>query len=790
MRLCLNSLLHFMRPFSGSAAFASSLVHLELQLNENHIILRSVVDYIYAFPLLESLKIWGIPEEITPLLPKSATLPPKLQTMCAGHPLVANWILGLHPIPKQIATLGLIHFGRLWCRWPEINRYLDSAAAEEAIESSVFHGGEPGYESGPNLHRLVSLKHLVIKDLHTSAPSSLLAVLARLIDEALADTTVWPRLLKVTLTAGDDNPGDIDPFPREDYSTNLEYFLGVLAFDARLEFPIATALRKHLPQCDKRAILSIVAIPAPPPQHVQNPRPFILTQNSHGHNEDPGTENFTINGGTFNIQNQENSSQSDESDFRVIRFGDLNLLEEVGKQNVIEYRHVRHKKTGFVKRRILAIVGVRKIHRARIIGMQELFTAAKAQAERHEEFRHPSLIQLFGITSSTRGPRALIYNDGFMSIHEVRKIHKHSPLASNHVDYEMAALEHWLEATGTWLYPYEPSTLANILETNTMLWIRISSGQLCIEVNDAQERDHNFNLNFVGRGGSLSVNVSLMSGTHLEQSLLSHLALDDLYHILSYQSWWQSSEISDPGTVSLGSLSWCDSTSSDDFDPFSAFSLSNRLMVSDVAVRCWKYSYTPLDSSFPSVDDGYQGDVLLPSGWTRVAMAYLPRIEEGRAQHLFTKTVLLKWDMASDICKGWLSQANHVQESCINADIISAIQLRISLWPYVDEFTLRGTFMADAPADDLYLFLFSPDVDDSDDSLTVHLPPEGETFYLVIRSAGSCIIRQFHLAKGFGPTSQDVAIELGYPLVDVEKLNTAISTDKMEVVNDVEEPEV
>jgi hypothetical protein len=67
--------------------------------------------------------------------------------MCVGHPLLANWILGLHPIPKQIATLGLIHFGRLWCRWPEINRYLDSVAAE-AIESLVFYGGEPGMSSG------------------------------------------------------------------------------------------------------------------------------------------------------------------------------------------------------------------------------------------------------------------------------------------------------------------------------------------------------------------------------------------------------------------------------------------------------------------------------------------------------------------------------------------------------------------------------------------------------------------------------------------------------------------
>jgi hypothetical protein len=90
------------------------------------------------------------------------------------------------------------------------------------------------------------------------------------VDEALADTTAWPRLLKVTLTTGDDDPGDIDPFPREDYSANLEYFLGVLAFEACLEFPIATALRKHLPQCDKRAILSIVAIPAVEPTHASN----------------------------------------------------------------------------------------------------------------------------------------------------------------------------------------------------------------------------------------------------------------------------------------------------------------------------------------------------------------------------------------------------------------------------------------------------------------------------------------------------------------------------------------
>ncbi|KAJ7697838.1 hypothetical protein B0H17DRAFT_1197173 [Mycena rosella] len=104
-------------------------------------------------------------------------------------------------------------------------------------------------------------------------------------------------------------------------------------------------------------------------------------------------QNFMVNGGTFNIQNQGNSSQSDESDFRVIRFGDLNLLEEVGKQNVIEYRLVRHK-TGFVKRRVLAVVGVRKIHRARIIGMQELFTAVMYDSSLFEQASYVTWLQV------------------------------------------------------------------------------------------------------------------------------------------------------------------------------------------------------------------------------------------------------------------------------------------------------------------------------------------------------------------------------------------------------------
>jgi hypothetical protein len=36
-----------------------------------------------------------------------------------------------------------------------------------------------------------------------------------------------------------------------------------------------------------------------------------------------------------------------------------------------------------------------------------------------------------------------------------------------------------------------------------------------------------------------------------------------------------------------------------------------------------------------------------------------------------------------------------------------------------------------------------------------------------------------HRGKGFDPTGQDVAIELGYPLVDVDQLNNLINGGKV-----------
>ncbi|KAJ7914497.1 hypothetical protein B0H13DRAFT_1872882 [Mycena leptocephala] len=108
---------------------------------------------------------------------------------------------------------------------------------------------------------------------------------------------------------------------------------------------------------------------------------------------------------------------------------------------------------------------------------------------------------------------------------------------------------------------------------------------------------------------------------------------------------------------------------------------------------------------------------------------------------------------------------------------------------HLDNFTLRGTFMADAPTDQV-------------GQITIINPPDTEKYYWAFDPAGldqltheaaediglptaefwiqicgvrwdECeddMIRDFHVAQGFDPCRQDVAIAKGYPLIDMEEM--------------------
>ncbi|KAF7347005.1 hypothetical protein MVEN_01453600 [Mycena venus] len=236
MHLYLDCYRHFKLPPEGPPVFASSLIHLEIQLENNHVAfvkirvpvesrygqtirnksafvlvplqthsepyytnlvryqrlassqpelpltaLDSLVPYICALPHLESLRIRGLPDDIDDSIEPgtSLALPPRLHALHIAHPLISDWIISLDPVPKQITTLGLLHIH--WNDWPGINRYLSSAAAE-GVQSLIFiYGGRlRGNGPGPEFKDLRRLKHLSLYKLDTEGPKSLLGVLARL----------------------------------------------------------------------------------------------------------------------------------------------------------------------------------------------------------------------------------------------------------------------------------------------------------------------------------------------------------------------------------------------------------------------------------------------------------------------------------------------------------------------------------------------------------------------------------------------------------------------------------
>jgi hypothetical protein len=115
-------------------------------------------------------------------------------------------------------------------------------------------------------------------------------------------------------------------------------------------------------------------------------------------------QNFTISGGTSTVQ--VNASNLDETgeiplglsfpskllltglDFRRVRPGDLCLVKEVAKQNIVEYHEVRHRRSGVIKRHIPRVVGLREIYRVHIHGSQEEFTAVVYQGSDFEKVNH------------------------------------------------------------------------------------------------------------------------------------------------------------------------------------------------------------------------------------------------------------------------------------------------------------------------------------------------------------------------------------------------------------------
>ncbi|KAJ7779727.1 hypothetical protein B0H16DRAFT_1499679 [Mycena metata] len=528
--------------------------------------------------------------------------------------------------------------------------------------------------------------------------------------------------------------------------------------------------------------------------------------------------NFTIYGGTFNNYAPEGPRVTQDVEpplspnFHSIRLGDLNLLKEIGKQQIVKYSDIHRRKTGVLVRRECEVVGCRRIYRASVVGTPATQLTAvidegtdlekwRSEAEKHEMFRHPSLVQLYAVTMS-RTIKGLIYADALISLPEIRETYADSPLASSYVEYGIVrclfhhtfrailteqkrdlfdAFKYWETVTKTWLLsPGAPNYTA---------WIRTSTGRLCIDIGDSSSIIKHLDVKTLVRDPvSRSMSIGYCE-VDLERMLHSILQLDDIHVLLCSRANYEATEVSfRSGQVALGTI-WPASNVQKITPPVGLLAFPPNMVTSNDMVGqpwwCW--------------NDGLRTQCnlkdVMPTGWTRVSLP--PNMD--RAHHLRTR-VKIKPGTSREMHKCWLSQANSIARECGAVHsywIPGGVKFKISIWFSEDRFTLRGTFMTDPPPSEVYLFLFRPHFKFVDGYPVISIPCPDEAFYWSFDPQGNRkmtseeaeevgvpyvffeswvtgaswapdnydVLSDFHRAKGFDPVSRQIALKLGYPIV-------------------------
>ncbi|KAJ7231630.1 hypothetical protein C8J57DRAFT_179528 [Mycena rebaudengoi] len=328
------------------------------------------------------------------------------------------------------------------------------------------------------------------------------------------------------------------------------------------------------------------------------------------------------------------------------------------------------------------------------------------------------------------------------------------------------------------------------------VWIRLSTGKLCVEVDDGYEKCRytifHMIFNRYRRPGLPSFKLT---ENDLHGKLLCTLEVDESYAMLA-----SSNLISPvftlwtPRTFTLPSIcSIPDDCADFKLKEFSTIPIRNHLTLSDIYFGPWR-----------AVFGGYSVPIdVLPTRWSWVE--YTENLDQN--SYRLRMQVGLKEDGNAN--KWWLSQQNYVRthlQNAISADeylvFTTGISFNCTVKARWDSFTLRGTFMTDSlPFLKVYLFLFRPQVELVDGRITVMNPPNSEKYYWAFDPAGLdrlthqttedidlptpefsielsgtddryCgLIRDIHAAKGFDPDSQEAAIAIGYPLVDIKDIN-------------------
>ncbi|KAJ7142252.1 hypothetical protein C8R44DRAFT_760419 [Mycena epipterygia] len=467
----------------------------------------------------------------------------------------------------------------------------------------------------------------------------------------------------------------------------------------------------------------------------------------------PNSHNFLVSGGEFtSVTNIYHSSPSVRQDFRMIPLGDLDLRHEIGGDIV----HARRRR-GYVKR----------IYHARIEGRNANSTVALYQGQAAEEvwrreletyskFRHPNIVQLYGAVTSG-DMYATVFHDELIPLKETLSLYRYSPIATVYLlgifAMDACDADDYLESvTGEWM------------EMDSTLWIRASTGRLCVELVPSGENYSPLLTNVWAH--RLPQSMAAFLKPDAEPLIISALTFDQYHWICSaYMALGNSLPMSAGQTVELGSIMVMAISGNPHLDNIVEVAATVNSVLDDTG---W--------TTIPDLEEVQP--VLMRNGWTRFKSTEIAR-----------KTLHRMIDCRRALIDAWLSQANYIFE---RLGITSNYEDYVFL-PYITYWvTLLPTKDTNPPG---YLFVCPLEDLKSTASASRFRLPEQQAYWAIDPTGADRLsaedaerlgfpelsfsahvwesswdesvyagLRKFHAGKGFDPTSQDLARHLGVPL--------------------------
>ncbi|KAF8139273.1 hypothetical protein K438DRAFT_719824 [Mycena galopus ATCC 62051] len=272
-----------------------------------------------------------------------------------------------------------------------------------------------------------------------------------------------------------------------------------------------------------------------------------------------------------------------------------------------------------------------------------------------------------------------------------------------------AAQLYWEENIGTSGYDF-PGTA----------WIRLSTGKLCWDIGERVMQCTDI---FDHLAWNMPVDLPSLKLTEneLHTKLLHALELDEFHAMLGCSARWHPHNLpSSTASITLPSI-WIHSDCVDsNSHQILTIPFTKPLAPNVISMRSW---------------DGHPfRNEVMPTGWTR--LEYLDNPTPNQCSF----NVHVELDDEHAAIKWWISQQNyfrkHVhciigpkEEDYLPLHLITEIFINCALDTRLDGFTFRGTFMTDAPSNQVYLFLFPAQVEILGSCFTVAAPPDAERYY-------------------------------------------------------------